>query len=190
MGDIFISPAYDIRRVPIEKIRANAYNPNRTAPPEFQLLERSILEDGYTMPIVCYYDKEQDFYEIVDGFHRYLVMKNSEEIAKREGNCLPVSIIDRPLEDRIASTIRHNRARGTHSIELMTEIVQQLVESGLSDQWIMKHIGMDKEELLRLKQLSGLASLFQNQEFSRAWTWEEDETVSYTHLTLPTKLEV
>ena len=116
MGDIFISPAYDIRRVPIEKIRANAYNPNRTAPPEFQLLERSILEDGYTMPIVCYYDKEQDFYEIVDGFHRYLVMKNSEEIAKREGNCLPVSIIDRPLEDRIASTIRHNRARGTHSI--------------------------------------------------------------------------
>ena len=178
MGDIFISPAYDIRRVPIEKIRANAYNPNRTEPPEFQLLERSILEDGYTMPIVCYYDKEQDFYEIVDGFHRYLVMKNSEEIAKREGNCLPVSIIDRPLEDRIASTIRHNRARGTHSIELMTEIVQQLVESGLSDQWIMKHIGMDKEELLRLKQLSGLASLFQNQEFSRAWTWEEDEEIS------------
>ncbi|MDM5143885.1 hypothetical protein ICE98_00958 [Lactococcus lactis] len=80
MGDIFISPAYQIKRVPIEKIRANAYNPNRTAPPEFQLLERSILEDGYTMPIVCYYDKEKDFYEIVDGFHRYLVMKRSEEL--------------------------------------------------------------------------------------------------------------
>lgn len=80
MGDIFISPAYDIRRVPIEKIRANAYNPNRTAPPEFQLLERSILEDGYTMPIVCYYDKEQDFYEIVDGFHRYLVMKTLKKL--------------------------------------------------------------------------------------------------------------
>ena len=120
-------------------------------------------------------NKEQDFYEIVDGFHRYLVMKNSEEIAKREGNCLPVSIIDRPLEDRIASTIRHNRARGTHSIELMTEIVQQLVESGLSDQWIMKHIGMDKEELLRLKQLSGLASLFKGGDFSRSWEWDKEE---------------
>lgn len=178
MGDIFISPAYQSKRVPIEKIRTKTYNPNRTAPPEFRLLERSILEDGYTMPIVCYYDKEKDFYEIVDGFHRYLVMKRSEEIAQREGNCLPVSIIDRPLENRIASTIRHNRARGTHSIELMTEIVQQLVESGLSDQWIMKHIGMDKEELLRLKQLSGLASLFQNQDFSRSWTWKEDEEIS------------
>lgn len=175
MGELFISPAYQVRRVPIEKIRANSYNPNKTAPTEFKLLERSILEDGYTMPIVCYYDKENDTYEIVDGFHRYLVMKNSETIAQREGNCLPVSVIDRPLEDRIASTIRHNRARGTHSVELMTEIVQQLVEAGLSDRWIMTNIGMDKEELLRLKQLSGLASLFKGGEFSRSWEWDKEE---------------
>ena len=84
MGELFISPAYQVQRVPIEKIRANSYNPNKTAPSEFKLLERSILEDGYTMPIVCYYDKEKDIYEIVDGFHRYLVMKNSPEIAQRE----------------------------------------------------------------------------------------------------------
>ncbi len=102
-------------------------------------------------------------------------MKNSPEIAQREQNCLPVSIIDRPLEDRIASTIRHNRARGTHSIELMTQIVQQLVEAGLSDRWIITNIGMDKEELLRLKQLSGLASLFKGGDFSRSWEWDSEE---------------
>lgn len=175
MENDIISPVYKIQRVSIEKIRANAYNPNRTPPSEFQLLERSILEDGYTMPIVCYYDKEEDQYEIVDGFHRYMVMKNSEIIAKREKNCLPVSIIDKPLEHRIASTIRHNRARGVHSVQLMSEIVQQLVESGLSDKWIMEHIGMDKEELLRLKQLTGLSSLFKDEEFSSAWEWESGE---------------
>ena len=174
MEKFFISPAYQIQRVHINKIRANSYNPNRIAFPEMKLLERSILEDGYTMPIVCYYDKVNDIYEIVDGFHRYLVMKNSRIIAGREGNCLPVAVIDQPIENRIASTIRHNRARGTHSIELMSEIVQQLVEAGLSDKWMMKHIGMDKEEILRLKQLTGLITLFKDKEFSRAWEWEEE----------------
>lgn len=173
MGNYFLSPVYNIQRIPIEKIRGNSYNPNVTAPPEFNLLEKSILEDGYTMPIVCYYDENEDMYEIVDGFHRYLVMKKSQIIAKRENYSLPVSIIDKPLENRIASTIRHNRARGTHSIELMKEIVQQLVESGLSDQWIMKNIGMDKDELLRLKQLTGLASLFRDKDFSLSWEIEE-----------------
>lgn len=175
MGKNFRSPAYDIIAVPIEKIKPNTYNPNVTASPEFKLLERSILEDGYTMPIVCYYDEIHDIYEIVDGFHRYLVMKLSKEIREREKNCLPVSIINHPLERRIASTIRHNRARGTHSIKLMTEIVAQLMEAGLSDQWIMEHLGMDMEELLRLKQLSGLASLFAEDAFSQSWEWIDDE---------------
>ncbi|MCW2282227.1 IbrB-like domain-containing protein [Lactococcus lactis] len=169
----FISPVYNIRRVSIEKIRANTYNPNVTAPPELALLERSILEDGYTMPIVCYYNELEDTYEIVDGFHRYLVMKSSELIAKRENYSLPVSVINKSLENRIASTIRHNRARGTHSLELMKKIIQQLVDSGLSDQWIIKNIGMDKEELLRLKQLNGLASLFKDKDFSRSWEIDE-----------------
>lgn len=170
----FISPAYNIQRVPIGKIKENSYNPNITAPIEFTLLERSILEDGYTMPIVCYYDEKEDVYEIVDGFHRYLVMKKSEIIAKRENYSLPVSVINKPLENRIASTIRHNRARGTHSLELMKDIVQQLVDSGLSDRWIIKNIGMDREELLRLKQLNGLTALFKDKDFSKSWEADDN----------------
>ncbi len=162
----YTSPVYAVRRVPVEKITANAYNPNVVAPPEMELLELSIWEDGYTMPCVCYYLPEQDRYELVDGFHRYMVMKTSRRIYDREGGCLPVSVIDKPLSDRMASTIRHNRARGIHSIELMTNIVAELKASGMTDAWIMKHIGMDRDELLRLKQISGLAALFADKEFS------------------------
>lgn len=169
MSEKFISPVYNVQRVPVEKIRANAYNPNHVAPPEMKLLYKSILEDGYTMPIVCYYVEEDDMYEIVDGYHRYTTMVLHKDIYEREGGCLPVSVIDKPLEDRMASTIRHNRARGEHSIELMTNIVAELVESGMSDAWIMKNIGMDAEELLRLKQLSGLQSLFKDADFSKSW---------------------
>ena len=169
MSEKFISPVYNVRRVPVEKIRANAYNPNHVAPPEMKLLYKSILEDGYTMPIVCYYVEEDDMYEIVDGYHRYTTMVLHKDIYEREGGCLPVSVIDKPLEDRMASTIRHNRARGEHSIELMTNIVAELVESGMSDAWIMKNIGMDAEELLRLKQLSGLQALFKDADFSKSW---------------------
>ncbi len=162
----YTSPVYAVRRVPIEKIEANAYNPNVVAPPEMELLELSIWEDGYTMPCVCYYIPERDRYELVDGFHRYMVMKTSKRIHDREGGCLPVSVIDKDLSNRMASTIRHNRARGSHSIELMTNIVAELKNSGMSDAWIMKHIGMDRDELLRLKQISGLAALFADKEFS------------------------
>ena len=169
MSKKFINPVYNVQRVPVEKIRANAYNPNHVAPPEMKLLYKSILEDGYTMPIVCYYVEEDDMYEIVDGYHRYTTMVLHKDIYEREGGCLPVSVIDKPLEDRMASTIRHNRARGEHSIELMTNIVAELVESGMSDAWIMKNIGMDAEELLRLKQLSGLQSLFKDADFSKSW---------------------
>lgn len=165
----FNSPVYNIIPVPIEKIQANAYNPNNVAPPEMKLLYKSILEDGYTMPIVCYYLEDIDKYEIVDGYHRYTTMLNHKNIYDRENGCLPVSIIDKPLTDRMASTIRHNRARGSHDIELMTNIVADLVDSGMSDAWIMKNIGMDADELLRLKQISGLASLFKDKEFSNAW---------------------
>ena len=165
----FLSPVYNIRRISISKIRANGCNPNRVAPAELKLLEQSILADGYTMPIVCYYEREKDYYEIVDGYHRYLVMKRSREIAEREDDHLPVVVIDKPITERIASTIRHNRARGSHSVDHMVEIIQKLVESGLSDQWIMTNLGMDRDELLRLKQISGLASLFAEESFSEAW---------------------
>lgn len=161
------SPVYNVKAVPIEKIRANSYNPNSVAPPEMKLLELSIWEDGYTMPVVCYYLPDEDVYEIVDGFHRYTVLKTSKRIRERENGMLPVVVIDKPLSDRMASTIRHNRARGSHSIELMSNIVSELVESGMSDAWIMKHIGMDADELLRLKQITGLAALFKDKEFTQ-----------------------
>lgn len=163
------SPVYDIKRVKIEKIRANAYNPNHVAPPEMRLLYESIKADGYTMPIVCYYIEDEDVYEIVDGYHRYTTMLTHKDIYEREEGYLPVSVIDKPISDRMASTVRHNRARGEHSIELMTNIIAELTKSGMSDAWILKNIGMDAEELLRLKQLSGLQELFKNKEFSHAW---------------------
>ena len=164
----FYSPVYNIQRIPIEKIQANSYNPNSVAPPEMKLLYQSIKEDGYTMPIVCYYLEDIDKYEIVDGFHRYTTMLKHKDIYEREEGYLPVSVIDKPVSDRMASTIRHNRARGSHSIELMTNIVAELVDAGMSDAWILKNIGMDADELLRLKQISGLAALFKDKEFSKS----------------------
>lgn len=162
------SPVYNVIAVPIEKVRANNYNPNAVAPPEMKLLELSIWEDGYTQPCVCYKIPGEDAYEIVDGFHRYLTMVRSKRIRDREGGLLPVVVIDKDISNRMASTIRHNRARGTHSIGLMTTIVSELKASGMGDDWIMRHIGMDADELLRLKQLSGLPSLFKDREFSKA----------------------
>jgi len=162
------SPVYSIKAVPIEKIQANMYNPNAVAPPEMKLLYQSIKEDGYTMPIVCYYLPDEGKYEIVDGFHRYMIMRDHKDIHKREGGKLPVSVIEKDLSNRMASTIRHNRARGTHSIQLMTHIVSELTKAGMSDAWILKNIGMDADELLRLKQLSGIAELFKNKEFSKS----------------------
>ena len=164
----FRSPVYDIRAVPVEKVRANSYNPNIVAPPEMRLLELSIWEDGYTMPCVCYHNTEEDVYELVDGYHRYMVLKTSQRIYEREKGLLPVAVIRKDISNRMASTIRHNRARGTHNIELMSEIVAELTKAGMSDRWIMSNIGMDRDELLRLKQITGLAELFANREFSLA----------------------
>jgi len=160
------SPVYNVMAIPVEKIMANSYNPNVVAPPEMALLELSIWEDGYTMPCVCYYLPEVDRYELVDGFHRYQVMKTSKRVYEREKGLLPVVVIDKDISNRMASTIRHNRARGTHSIELMTNIVSELTKAGMSDAWIQRNIGMDKDELLRLKQISGLAELFADNAFT------------------------
>lgn len=166
------SPVYNVIAVPISKVEANDYNPNAVAPPEMELLEISIWEDGYTMPVVCYYDSENDKYIVVDGYHRFTVLKNSDRIREREKGLLPVSVIDKDISDRMASTIRHNRARGTHNIELMSNIVAELVEMGKGDAWICNHIGMSKDELLRLKQITGLADLFKNKDFSESWEAE------------------
>ena len=161
------SPVWNIKAIPIEMIDANSYNPNHVAPPEMRLLYESIKEDGYTMPVVVY-PKPDGRYEIVDGYHRYTVMLTHRDIYERENGLLPCSIIDKDVSNRMASTIRHNRARGSHSIELMMNIVGELKKAGMSDAWIMKEIGMDADELLRYKQLSGLAELFRDKEYSQA----------------------
>ncbi len=153
-----------------DEVVANDYNPNAVAPPEMRLLQKSIEEDGFTQPVVTWRDADTGTREIVDGFHRSLVAR-TPTMQKRVRGRLPITVVnanrtDRP--NRMASTIRHNRARGEHSIPLMQRIVADLVESGMSDAWIMRHIGMDADELLRLKQLTGLAALFRQGEFSRA----------------------
>lgn len=170
----FKSPVYNVLAVPIEKVTANDYNPNSVAPPEMALLETSIWEDGYTQPVVVVHDKEKDMYVVVDGFHRYLTLKNSKRIFERERGLLPVVVLDKEMHDRMASTIRHNRARGSHNIELMSTIVAELVEMGKGDAWICKHIGMSADELLRLKQITGVAALFANRDFSASWEAEEE----------------
>lgn len=167
------SPVYNVLSIPVDKIQANAYNPNSVASPEMKLLYESILNDGYTMPIVCYHLPDIDKYEIVDGFHRYTIIKKHKDIFDREGGRLPVVVIDKDISNRMASTIRHNRARGSHSIDLMSNIVAELLEMGKSDKWIAKHLGMDADELLRLKQITGLASLFKDKEFSKSWEVDE-----------------
>jgi len=173
----FKSPVYNVIAVPIDKVTANDYNPNSVAPPEMALLETSIWEDGYTQPVVTVYDKERDMYIVVDGFHRYLTLKTSKRIFEREKGMLPCVVLDKEVSDRRASTIRHNRARGSHNIELMSNIVSELVEMGKGDAWICKHIGMSPDELLRMKQITGLAALFQNRDFSESWDIDSDEKV-------------
>lgn len=151
----FESPVYRIRRVPVEQIVANDYNPNKVATKEMQLLYTSIKEDGYTMPIVCYYDETIDKYIIVDGFHRYATILNHKDIYDREGGCLPVSVIDKDINNRMASTIRHNRARGKHEVELQASLVAMLKE-GWNETKIMKELGMTAEEVQRLLGITGI----------------------------------
>jgi len=175
MESTFKSPVYNVLSVHIDRIKANDYNPNAVAPPEMELLEISIWEDGYTQPVVTVHDKENDQYVVVDGFHRYLTIKNSKRIYDRENGMLPIVVLDKEIGDRMASTIRHNRARGSHNIELMSTIVSELVEMGKGDRWICKHIGMSVDELLRLKQITGVAALFKNTDFSKSWEAESGE---------------
>lgn len=166
---MFKSPAYNVIAVPIEKTVANEYNPNSVATPEMKLLYQSIKQDGYTMPIVCYYRENDGMYEVVDGFHRREIMLRHKDIYERENGMLPVSVIDKTIDERMASTIRHNRARGSHDVDLMSGIVADLHEIGRSDVWISKHLGMDLDEIVRLKQITGLAALFKDKDFSKSW---------------------
>lgn len=157
MAKKFISPVYNIKRIPVEKIEANDYNPNKVAKREMDLLYTSIKEDGYTMPIVCYYDENKDKYIIVDGFHRFRTIKEHKDIYEREEGYIPVSVIEKDLNNRMASTIRHNRARGKHEVELQANLVSML-KDGWDEVKIMKELGMTLEEVQRLLGLTGIFS--------------------------------
>lgn len=159
-----------------ENVKANEYNPNHVATPEMKLLYESVKCDGYTMPIVTY-DLKDGTREIVDGFHRNRVGREHPDIKARIHGYLPVTTIDKPEDERIASTIRHNRARGTHGIRPMSEIVIELAKNGWSDEKICKELGMDLDEVIRLKQITGLKDAFMNHEFSKSW--EEFESKYY-----------
>lgn len=157
-----------------EGVEANDYNPNSVAPPEMELLKHSILEDGYTQPIVTF--QRDDSREVVDGFHRNRVGKELEEVKERVLGYLPVVTINDDRKgkgDRIAATIRHNRARGKHRIDAMAEIVIDLKRRNWSDKKIAKELGMDADEVLRLSQITGLAEMFADRDFSEAWEAEE-----------------
>jgi ParB-like chromosome segregation protein Spo0J len=164
-------PVDFVRWVPNSAIYANDYNPNSVAPPEMELLRVSICADGYTQPIVSMPD-DNNAYEVVDGFHRHRVGKEILEVCERVHGYLPLVSIRTNQYDksnRIASTIRHNRARGKHKVEAMSEIVLELKRRNWSDAKICKELGMDQDEVLRLCQISGLAEIFSGQEFSKAW---------------------
>lgn len=159
--------------VPADEVGANDYNPNSVAPPEMELLRHSISQDGFTQPIVAW--KNDDSYEVVDGFHRNRIGKECKEVSKRLHGYLPLAIINQDREDRgdrIAATIRHNRARGKHRIDSMSEIVVELKRRNWSDEKIGRELGMDPDEILRLSQISGLAEMFADEEFSEAWEAE------------------
>lgn len=158
----------NVMRVPIEKVYANDYNPNAVAKQEMKLLYISIKHDGYTMPVVTIYDKEQDKYIIVDGFHRYSVMKMYKDIYDENDGLLPIVVISENINDRMASTVRHNRARGKHSIDGMGNIVMNMLQNGWNDKRIMYELGLEKEELIRLKHITGYAKFFEKGDYNPA----------------------
>ena len=169
-------PVECVQWVPSNLVFANDYNPNSVAPPEMELLHTSIQEDGYTQPIVVW--QHDGIYEVVDGFHRNRVGKEYADIRERIHGYLPVVVINDDREDkgdRIASTIRHNRARGKHNVEAMSDIVLDLKKRNWSDAKIAKELGMDADEVLRLAQIQGLAEMFSDREFSQAWESDFDD---------------
>lgn len=162
-------PCLDVRLVPAEKLVANEYNPNRVAAPELDLLERSIAADGVTMPIVTFYDPDRDRYVIVDGFHRWTVLTQRLRCPQ-----IPVVTIDKDLSERMASTVRHNRARGKHQVDLQAALVRALIELGRTDEEIACELGMSDEEVLRLRQIVGAAHLLAGAEYSASYGRDDE----------------
>jgi len=162
-GDIAL-PLLEVQIVDINRVQANNYNPNAVADNNMALLEESILSNGFCFAVVTIYDKDIDKYIIVDGFHRYSIFKDYLE-AKQ----LPIIVLNHDVTQRMAATVQFNRARGVHQVELMGDLVQALVQQGVEDADISQRLGMEEEEVYRLKQITGIAELFKNQIYSKSW---------------------
>lgn len=164
-----LQPIGNVQWIPIDLVEPNDYNPNSVAGKEMSLLYTSISHDGYTQPVVAIYDPDKGKYIIVDGFHRYFTCKNHSDIYEKNHGRLPVVVIEKDINERMASTVRHNRARGKHSIDGMSSMVFSMLQNGLTDAQICNELGMEAEELLRLKHITGFSKLFKNKEYRKAW---------------------
>ena len=162
-------PINEVLWMPIEKVQANDYNPNKVANKEMGLLYTSISHDGYTQPIVTVHDKVKDKYVIIDGFHRYFTCKSDPDILESTEGCVPIVVLKKDINDRMASTVRHNRARGAHSVDGMSNMVFEMLKNGWADNDICNELGMEVEELLKLKHITGFSKLFENVEYHKSW---------------------
>ena len=162
-GDIKL-PVMEPIVVPIEQVQANNYNPNNVPKNNMELLEQSIIDNGFCFAIVTIWDNDIQKYVIVDGFHRYTILKDYLQATE-----VPIIVLKHNITQRMSATVQFNRARGVHQVELMGDLVKSLSEQGMEDKDIAKHLGMEMEEVFRLKQITGIAELFKNQTYSTAW---------------------
>lgn len=169
MSDIPKQPVSDVKWVSVDDVEPNDYNPNSVAGQEMKLLHTSIKHDGYTQPIVTIYDEEKKKYVIVDGFHRYFTCKNNKDIFDTTQGRVPIVVIKKDINERMAATVRHNRARGQHSVSGMSSMVFSMLDNGWKDEEICNHLGMEPDELLRLKHITGFSKLFADTDYNKAW---------------------
>ncbi|MCG9780687.1 IbrB-like domain-containing protein [Photobacterium damselae] len=165
----FNHPVLNIKLIRSSLIKENDYNPNKVAPPEFKLLKHSINKDGVTMPVVVNKNNDTDYYTIIDGFHRSKLIKSDLEIKNSLAGYIPVVVLNKDNDECMSSSIRHNVARGSHQVELTAKLVMKLRDMNWSNETIGKEIGMDKDEVLRMQQVTGLAEAFKDEHFSSAW---------------------
>lgn len=162
-------PVSQVIWVSLDKVCPNDYNPNSVARIEMGLLAKSILSDGYTQPIVTIHDPLSDKYVIIDGFHRYYTCKTDARINQMTGGKVPIVVLNKTLSERMASTVRHNRARGKHSVKGMSHMVYEMLKEGMKDSEICNELGMEAEELLRLKHITGYSKLYSKHEYGKSW---------------------
>lgn len=164
-------PCLDIKMVKREDIVANNYNPNSVPKHNMELLQQSIIDNGFCFPVVTIWDEDLEKYVIIDGFHRYTIC-SPEWLDITQ---IPIVVLKHDINKRMAATIQFNRARGVHQVELMSDLVRSLIQQGQSEEEICKHLGMEAEEVLRLKQITGIAEIFSNGDYSRSWSMEDVE---------------